>query len=169
MLDQEFNQKVLARDSGVCQHCITKEFVHPRVIFTGIENHFKMENGISLCDDCTEKLIAIFDDPKLKVPDSENKHLLKWCSKWAKEQGFYCEKVHGGSYQNAGIPDLDIIYKGISVRVELKLFGNPLTRIQYETMKEMQENGAIVGVAHTLEEFKLIIEKAHNRYLCQKP
>jgi hypothetical protein len=154
----------LVRDLGICQHCITTEHVHPRVVFTNIDNLLKLENAITLCDECTDKLIPILDDPKLKVPDSENNKLLKWCKNYMKLTGIYGYKVHGGSYQNAGIPDLDIIYHGISVRVELKLFGNPLTKIQYETMKEMRDNGAVVGVAHTLEEFKLIMEKADEVY-----
>ena len=167
-MNKTFDERVFERDMGICQHCIsTGKGVLSRLI--KCDGIFTLANGITLCEECYRILSPTWEEANFKFPSSENDHLLKWCKSYMKKNGIYGYKVHGGNYQNAGIPDLDIIFHGISVRVELKLFGNPLTRIQYETMKEMQENGAIVGVAHTLEEFKLIIEKAHNRYLCQKP
>lgn len=71
-----------------------------------------------------------------------------------RKYGGFWIKVHGGPYQQAGLPDLIGVVEGRGVGIEVKLPGkeNTLTKLQELTLSELEEAGAVVGVATSIED-----------------
>lgn len=70
-------------------------------------------------------------------------------------------KVHGSSFQEAGMPDIDGVCQGISFKFEVKepLTGEP-SDIQLETLAEWREAGAIACIVETPEQAITLVEAA---------
>ncbi len=64
---------------------------------------------------------------------------------WLKKNEIWVTKVHGGPYQQAGLPDLRIIYRGRSIDVEVKDKGKKPTRLQMATMRKIAAAGGLVN------------------------
>ena len=47
-------------------------------------------------------------------------------------------KVHGSRYQMAGVPDLDIVYKGLAIKLEIKAGNEQPTKLQEHVMDEIR-------------------------------
>lgn len=61
--------------------------------------------------------------------------------KLKKEVGGVWIKVHGGPRQRKGLPDLHGTVEGFSIWIEVKVPGNSPTKLQEETIKELNEKG----------------------------
>jgi hypothetical protein len=59
----------------------------------------------------------------------------------------------------AGVPDIIVIHDGRCFGLELKAEGGRLTPIQTETHERMQRAGAIVGVAHGIDQALATLER----------
>ena len=73
-----------------------------------------------------------------------------------KDANIYAVKLHGGSYQRAGLPDVLVVVDGHSVFLEVKRpkkdgGGNPTKRQLYE-IKRLQAAGSTVAVVRSVEE-----------------
>lgn len=68
--------------------------------------------------------------------------------------GGFWFKVHGGPYQQAGIPDILGVLDGTLYALEVKLPGrpHPLTDLQRATLDEMHRSGAVAAVVESREE-----------------
>lgn len=78
--------------------------------------------------------------------------------------GIVLIKLGGGGFQRAGIPDVYVGYKGVSIWVEFKLPGGDTTALQHATMKKMQETDLLCGIATSVDDFLLIISRAMEEY-----
>lgn len=72
-------------------------------------------------------------------------------------------KTHGGGRTKRGNPDLDIVFYGFAVRIELKAPGEEPTKIQERRLAEIESAGGLVGVADSLREVKAILRRAIER------
>ena len=50
--------------------------------------------------------------------------------RYLKSKGAYCEKIWGGGFQSAGIPDIIGCYKGYFIGIEAKVGNNKPSEIQ---------------------------------------
>lgn len=60
----------------------------------------------------------------------------------------------------SGDPDIFICHFGTFVAIEMKQVGKSPTKLQTLKLEQIRQAGGVVGVAHSLQEFKDIIEKA---------
>lgn len=84
---------------------------------------------------------------------SQIKNLLK-------SKGAYCEKIFGGGFQSAGIPDILACYRGYFVAIEVK---SPTGKgrasdIQKLKIKAIREAGGVAFITDNLEEVYRIID-----------
>lgn len=54
----------------------------------------------------------------------------------------------GGKYTKAGLPDMHIVVKGVSVEVELKAPNGRLSELQKQKLKQIDESGCIAVVLY---------------------
>jgi hypothetical protein len=66
--------------------------------------------------------------------------------------------IHGSNYQEAGIPDLLICYKGLFIALELKTDIGAVSQIQQYQLSRLSGAGATAKVVRTVEEVKKIFE-----------
>jgi len=71
--------------------------------------------------------------------------------------GIWIEKIHGGPYQSAGIPDLLGSYEGSFFGVEVKVPGQNTTALQALTIRRIIAAGGRAGVATNVDEALAII------------
>lgn len=73
---------------------------------------------------------------------------------WVNANGGFAWKVHGGPCQQAGIPDVCIVWHGLSLWVETKMPGNTASPIQKHIHRKIRAADGSVLVAYSLEEAK---------------
>lgn len=71
-------------------------------------------------------------------------------------------KVHGGPYQQAGLPDIVGCWAGRFFAIELKVNDNKATRLQAATIEKIRLTGGIAAVCRDVEEVKAIFETLRN-------
>lgn len=69
-------------------------------------------------------------------------------------------KIHGGTYQRAGIPDLYIAVSGVSIWIEMKRPGADTTALQKQLLDKLKSIGVPCGIAESPDRVIEIIEKA---------
>lgn len=80
--------------------------------------------------------------------------LIKWLNKQA---GVKAQKTHGSSLR-MGTPDIIGCWQGRMFTIEVKRPGsNAVTALQNKELEGWRRAGAIVGVAHSLDELKEIL------------
>lgn len=79
--------------------------------------------------------------------------------KYLREQGAYVEKIWGGGFQSAGIPDIIACYKGRFLGIEVKVGSNKPSDIQLVKIKRINDAGGVGIVVWSLEEVKQLIEE----------
>ena len=77
-------------------------------------------------------------------------------------EGGWWVKIHGGPFQEAGIPDIIGCWKGHFVGIELKIEGEKPTGLQKQVLNALHLAGARVGVAYSIEDALLIREGKNN-------
>lgn len=60
----------------------------------------------------------------------------------------------------SGDPDIVICHFGLFVAIEMKQVGKNPTPLQKIKLEQISLSGGVVGVAHSLEEFKEIVKRA---------
>jgi len=66
-------------------------------------------------------------------------------------------KVHGGYYGNNGEPDIDCVYRGRSLKIEVKVPGQVPTRLQTKRLEQWKEVGAVSIWVDNLNGLKSIL------------
>lgn len=89
---------------------------------------------------------------------SESQFIVK-IKKYLKEQGAYCEKIWGGGFQSAGIPDILACYKGRFIGIEAKVGKNQPSEIQLVKIQHIRNAGGYAKVVWNLDEVKELIEE----------
>lgn len=70
-------------------------------------------------------------------------------------------KLHGTMYTHSGDPDIYGCINGKMFLIEAKQPGKQPTRQQRRRLEQWKEAGAVVGVAHSLDEAKEILHKLY--------
>ena len=79
--------------------------------------------------------------------------------KWLEKHNYWYFKVHGGAFQKVGVPDIIACINGKFVAIEVKRpNGGVVSKLQQMQMKKIKENGGVVGVARSLDEFLQILK-----------
>lgn len=77
--------------------------------------------------------------------------------KYLKDKGAYVEKIWGGGFQSAGIPDIIACYKGRFLGIEVKVGNNKPSEIQLVKLKRINDADGVGVVVWSLEEVKELI------------
>lgn len=70
-------------------------------------------------------------------------------------------KVHGSGMAQAGEPDLDVVYRGVAIKVELKAGNNKTTALQERRLYEWATAGAVAAVVRSKDEMLKLLEQCH--------
>ena len=62
---------------------------------------------------------------------------------YLRDEGAYVEKIWGGGFQKAGIPDIIASYKGVFLGIEVKVGSNGPSPIQKKKIQLINESGGI--------------------------
>ena len=86
--------------------------------------------------------------------------LVSQIKNYLKTKGAYCEKIFGGGFQSAGIPDILACYRGYFVAIEVK---SPTGKgrasdIQKLKIRAIREAGGVAFITDNLED----VEKVFN-------
>jgi len=73
--------------------------------------------------------------------------------------GYYA-KFHNGPYGARGVSDIVGTHRGIAVFIEVKSEKGRLTKLQEKFLREVREEGAVAGVARSVEDAKGLISQA---------
>ena len=74
--------------------------------------------------------------------------------------GAWVFKVHGSPYQQVGVPDLLVGYKGRFYAMEVKRPGGRLTPVQAKVIEEIKASGSVAGRVESIEEAMKLLEVA---------
>lgn len=73
-------------------------------------------------------------------------------------------KIHGDdSFQEAGIPDLLVCWRGWFIGLEVKLPGNTPSPIQEKVLREIKEAGGIAEVVTSVEQVVNLLAKLERK------
>jgi Holliday junction resolvase len=88
-------------------------------------------------------------------------HLTRGIRRFLQAEGFKVIKIHGGRYQEAGLPDLLAIRDGIAWWFEVKRPGreSKTTPLQKLQINELRECGCPVFVVTSVEETRKEVER----------
>ncbi|MBO8158844.1 VRR-NUC domain-containing protein [Thermosyntropha sp.] len=65
-----------------------------------------------------------------------------------------------GDAKRAGEPDIDCVYCGQSIKLEVKRPGNNrVTKLQQAMLQKWADAGAVVGVVHSVDEVKELFQE----------
>lgn len=82
------------------------------------------------------------------------KYIENQIKKWLDEHHHWYFKVHGGSFQKSGVPDIIACIKGKFVAIEVKKpNGGIISKLQEIQIKKIQDSQGIAGVARSVDEF----------------
>jgi Holliday junction resolvase len=91
-------------------------------------------------------------------PKTETK-LVQAIRKRLEADGFRVIKLHGNAFQEPGLPDLFAIRGGRLLAIEVKLPGNVPTPIQRRKLADLEQAGAVVGVATSIEDVDNLVAR----------
>lgn len=91
--------------------------------------------------------------PESKIVDKISAYLN------AQKPAVWHFKVHGGMFQEAGIPDIVGCKEGIFFALEVKTQTGKPTKLQEYTLKKIKEAGGICGVVRSVEDVKNLLDK----------
>ena len=78
---------------------------------------------------------------------------------YLKSRGAYCEKIWGGGFQSAGIPDVIGCYRGRFIGIEAKVGNNKPSEIQKAKIEMIQKAGGYASVVWSLEEVEKLLNE----------
>lgn len=82
--------------------------------------------------------------------------------KYLRDRGAYCEKIWGGGFQSAGIPDIIGCYRGHFIGIEAKVGNNKPSEIQKAKIKMINDAGGFAKVVWKLDEVKELLDSIDN-------
>lgn len=74
--------------------------------------------------------------------------------------GYYMKRWGGGKYVKAGLPDYQIVVKGVCIEVETKAENGVVSQLQKQKLEQINESGGfgVVLYPQQFDEFKRIVE-----------
>jgi hypothetical protein len=89
--------------------------------------------------------------------------LVKQIRSYLTREGAWSAKIHGGDnpFQEIGLPDLFVIYRGYAVGLEVKVPGeeHDVSPRQLLVLKRMREAGAIAEVVSSVAQVDKILKR----------
>lgn len=78
-----------------------------------------------------------------------------------KKRGARSFKIHGGDnpYQEVGIPDLLVCFRGRFIGLEVKLPGEKPSPVQRVVLRSIEEAGGIAAVVTSVAEVEVILKR----------
>ena len=163
---QEWRTKVFVRDDFTCQSCFTKGGAlraHHMVAYKEAPKlRLKVSNGITLCQECHRQW-HIFD--RKGVFEGLERNLQTKSIEMFRAAGFFVHNVHGGGFQAAGIPDAIMIFCGLFVAVEFKVFPNFPTPLQKAQIRAIKNSGGLAYMIRSLDDTERIISEVREAAL----
>ena len=87
------------------------------------------------------------------------KHIVQKIMRWLRANGFWCVKIHGGEFQQAGLPDVLAIRDGRACWFEVKRPGGKATPLQARTIAILKEYGCTAGVVYSIEDVVRLLDE----------
>lgn len=89
------------------------------------------------------------------------RRLVRRIQRYVDERGGRCFKIHGGDnpFQEVGIPDILVCYKGKFLGLEVKLPGETPSPVQRKVLGEIERAGGIAAAVTTVEEVARLLDK----------
>lgn len=87
-----------------------------------------------------------------KKRESRRQHGIKTKLREWGGRDLWCTKIHGGPFQDAGLPDIMGYYKGRGFAFEVKEPDGKPSELQLETIADMKRAGAVTGIITTAKE-----------------
>ena len=86
--------------------------------------------------------------------------LVSQIKNYLKTKGAYCEKIFGGGFQSAGIPDIIACYRGYFVAIEVK---SPTGKgrasdIQKLKIKAIRDAGGVAFITDNIEDVERVLK-----------
>lgn len=92
------------------------------------------------------------------------RRLVQKIQAYLEAQGARPFKIHGDdSYQEAGIPDLLVCYRGRFIGLEVKLLGNAPSPLQEKVLREIKASGGIAAVVTSVEQVRNLLAKLEKK------
>jgi len=88
---------------------------------------------------------------------TSEKIITKQITTYLRSQGALVIKIHGGPYQQPGLPDLVCILDGVTMWFEVKTKVGKLTKLQGHCHRQMREAGGLVAVVRSADEVKMLL------------
>ena len=90
--------------------------------------------------------------------------LVSQIKNYLKTKGAYCEKIFGGGFQSAGIPDIIACYRGYFVAIEVK---SPTGKgrasdIQKLKIRAIREAGGVAVITDNIEDVERVLNFIDN-------
>ena len=90
--------------------------------------------------------------------------LVSQIKNYLKTKGAYCEKIFGGGFQSAGIPDIIACYRGYFVAIEVK---SPTRKgrasdIQKLKIRAIREAGGVAFITDNIEDVERVLNFIDN-------
>ena len=90
--------------------------------------------------------------------------LVSQIKNYLKTKGAYCEKIFGGGFQSAGIPDIIACYRGYFVAIEVK---SPTGKgrasdIQKLKIRAIREAGGVAFITDNIEDVERVLNFIDN-------
>lgn len=90
--------------------------------------------------------------------------LVSQIKNYLKSKGAYCEKIFGGGFQSAGIPDIIACYRGYFVAIEVK---SPTGKgrasdIQKLKIRAIREAGGVAFITDNIEDVERVLKFIDN-------
>lgn len=87
------------------------------------------------------------------------RRLVRSIQAYLEGRGARCFKIHGeeGAYQEAGIPDLLVCYRGQFIGLEAKMPGNKPSPLQKMVLREISKAGGTAAVVYSVKEVEALL------------
>lgn len=79
--------------------------------------------------------------------------------------GAFAHKIHGGTYQSRGLPDIIGCYNGAFFGLEVKLPGKEqtLTLLQAKKLQDIKDAGGIAAMVTSVNEAIKVVKRGYKR------
>lgn len=86
------------------------------------------------------------------------KAIVEKIVKALRAKGCWVTKLHGGPMQQAGLPDLLVVWQGRAIFLEVKKPGGEATKLQLHTIEKLREVGAVAAVVFSVDEAMKVLD-----------
>lgn len=83
--------------------------------------------------------------------------IKKQILKVLKEQGGFWRKIHGGPFQESGLPDIIGCYQGKFIGLEIKKPGEEATPLQLHVLDEIKKNKGLAAIVESVQDVLILL------------